>query len=264
MLVNHFSNTHEHYFLYITSNQPILRMKQLILSLLVVFLFSCKKNDEKADSKISDEKTKESSERENDGIRALDTLRISYQEHKNLFDILTILPDSTMASWRWDKKERIEFVKQIQKLNYTTTPAEHFAKISLTQPNTLQIQVVDGYWVLSIYKVKANNYIVITNDVVGDGKDLHAFEYLNGELKHIPFKSLFDNLTALLIDKNDKKCMEFLEDNRILFDYDFIGTKKIQISDSNLLEESKDCFKGSIFNYEFSPELKKFNLISIE
>ncbi|MDA6069658.1 hypothetical protein NJT12_08500 [Flavobacterium sp. AC] len=239
-------------------------MKQLMLSLLVLILFSCKKNEETSDSKISNKKEKDSSERENDGIKKLDTLKISYYEHKNLFDILTILPDSTMASWRWNKNERIEFVKQIQKLSYTTTPAEHFSKISLTQPNTIEIQVVDGYWVLSIYKIKTNNYIVITNDVVGDGKDLHAYEYLNGELKYIPFKSLFDNLTAFLIDKNDKNCMEFLEDNQILFDYNFIGTKKIQISDSDLLEDSKDCFKGNILNYEFNPELKKFNLINIE
>lgn len=241
-------------------------MKQILLSILVLTLLSCKKNEDKSDFTVSNEKVQDTlkAEKENDGIKKLDTLKISYLEHKNLFDILTILPDSTMASWGWDQKDRIEFVKQIQENNYTTGSPEHFSKISLSQPNTIQIQVVDGYWILSIYKIKANNYIVITDDVVGDGNDLLAFEYLNGELTYIPFKNIFDHfLTALVLDPNDKKCIEFFEDNYIGFEYDFIGTKKIQIN-NYLLEESKSCFRGNTLNYEFNPAIKKFNLINIE
>lgn len=241
-------------------------MKKIILSLLVLTLFSCKKNEEKSESKISNDKVKDTlkTEEEKEDFKKQDTLKINYSDHKNLFDILTILPDSTMASWGWDKKERIEFVKQIKENNYTTGSPEHFSKISLAQPNTIQIQVVDGYWILSIYKIKANNYIVITDDVVGDGNDLLAFEYLNGELTYIPFKNIFDHfLNELLLDPNDKKCMDYFEDNYIGFEYDFIGTKKIQISNS-MLEESKSCFKGNTLNYEFNPAIKKFSLINIE
>lgn len=241
-------------------------MKKIILSLLVLSLISCKNNEEKSDSKISNEKVHDSTkvQTENDDIKKPNTLKISYSEHKNLLDILTILPDSTMGSWGWDKKDRIEFVKQIQQNNYTTGSPEHFSKISLTQPNTIGIQVVDGYWILSIYKVKTNNYIVITDDIVGDGNDLMAFEYLNGELKYIAFKNLFDHfLTTLVINQNNEKCMGFFEDNYIGFEYDFIGTKKIQISNSSL-EESKSCFKGNTLNYEFNPAIKKFNLVNIE
>lgn len=239
---------------------------QLVLSLLVLSLFSCKKNEEKSDSKISNEKAKDTlkTEEENEGFEKQDTLKINYLEHKNLLDILTILPDSSFESWEWRKVDRKEFVKQIEKKNYTTGSPEHFSKISLTQPNTLGIQVVDGHWVLSIYKVKTNNYIVITDDVVGDGNQFMAFEYLDGELKYIPFKNIFDHfLTTLIINPNDEKCVEFFEDNYIAFEYDFIGTKKIHITNS-LLEGSKSCFKGNTLNYEFDPAIKKFKLINIE
>ena len=241
-------------------------IKQLMLSLLVLFLFSCKKNEEKSDSKISNEKAKDTlkTEEENEDFEKQDTLKINYLEHKNLLDILTILPDSSMGSWEWNKMERVEFVKKIQKNNYTMPPRSRFSTISLIQPNTLSIQVVDGHWVLSIYKVRPNNYIVITDDVVGDGNQFMAFEYLNGELKYIPFKNIFDHfLTTLIIDPNDEKCVEFFEDNYIGFEYDFIGTKKIHITNS-LLEESKSCFKGNTLDYEFNPAIKKFELVNTE
>lgn len=238
-------------------------MNKIILFALVFIFLSCKKNEEKTDPKILNKKIQNSPEIQDDEVQKSDTLKISYHEHKNLFDILTILPDSTMGSWEWKKNDRIEFVKQIQKNSYTTG-SSNFSHIALAQPNTLEIQVVDGRWVLSIYKIKPNNYIVITDDIVGDGNQLLAFEYVNGELNYIPFKNLFDHfLTALVTDPNDEKCMESFEDNKIGFEYDFIGTKKITISNS-LLKEPKGCFKGSTLNYEFNPMAKKFNLINIQ
>jgi len=241
-------------------------MKPLILSLLLLVFISCKKNDEKSGSKISNEIIKDSlkTEAQNDAIDKPDTLKINYPEHKNLLDILTILPDSTMGSWEWNKVDRVEFVNKIKKNSYALPSRDHFSKISLTQPNTLEIQVVDGYWVLSIYKVKTNHYIVLTDDVVGDGNQFMAFEYLNGALTYIPFKDIFDHfLTTLIIDENDEKCREFFKDNYIGFEYDFIGTKKLHITNS-LLEESKSCFKGNTLQYEFNPVIKKFNLINID
>lgn len=249
--------------------QPPLKsilLKRIVMSLLVLFLFSCKKNEEKSELKISNKKSQDTlkTNEKNEDFEKQDTLKINYLEHKNLLDILAILPDSSMGSWEWDKMERVEFVKKIQKNNYTMPPRSRFSTISLIQPNTLGIQVVDGYWILSIYKVKANNYIVIADDIVGDGNQFMAFEYLDGQLKYIPFKNIFDHfLTTLIIDPTDEKCVEFFEDNYIGFEYDFIGTKKIHIKNS-LLEESKSCFKGNTLNYEFNPAIKKFELVNIE
>lgn len=252
----------------LTSYNPnkLLKMKQLILSLLVLTLFSCKKNEEKSGSEISNRKVQDTlqTERENDEIEKQDTLKINYTEHKNLLDILTVLPDSSMGSWEWNKIDRVQYVKKTQKNNYALPLRDRFSKISLTQPNTLEIQVVDGNWILSIYKVKPNNYIVITDDIVGDGNQLMAFEYLNGTLTYLPFKNIFDHyLTTLIIDEKNEKCTDFFEDNKIGFEYNFIGTKKIKMSNS-LFKDSEACFKGTILNYEFNPAIKKFNLINIE
>lgn len=241
-------------------------MKQLLLSLSFLLIFSCKKNEEKPDPNIINKNVQDTlkAETENDDIEKPDTLRINYPEHKNLLDILTILPDSSMGSWEWQKADRIEYVRKIQKNNYTLPSRDHFSNIALIQPNTIRIGVVDGSWILSIYKIKPNNYIVLTDDIVGDGNQFMAFEYLNGQLTYIPFKDVFDHfLTTLVIDETDEKCLESFKDNYIGFEYEFIGTKKLHITNS-LLEESKSCFKGNTLNYEFNPAIKKFNLINIE
>ncbi|MFC0779844.1 hypothetical protein [Flavobacterium sp. HJSW_4] len=238
-------------------------MKYSIACLLIFTLFSCKK-EEKKELRIPKKEIQVNAENNEDTLEVPDTLKISYDEHKNLFDIITILPDSTFSSWEWPKSDRIEFVKKVKKNNYIATTSRFMWKFALIAPNTLQIQIVDGAWVLSIYKIKPNNYIVITDDIVGDGNDFHAFEYENGQLTNIPFRDLFDHfITALVIDPNDEKCMEIFDDNRILFEYSYIGTKKIKMSNS-YLDENKDCFKGNTLNYEFNPLIKKFNLIKID
>lgn len=193
---------------------------------------------------------------------------IKYGEHKNLLDILILLPDYTMDSWGWSKEERIEFVKFIKENNYSLGSPEHFSGISLIGPNTLGIQVVDGYWTLAIYKIKKNNYIVITDDRVGDGNDLHSFEYDNEKLTEVKFESLFDDLymSNLLIDQMNSECRELLDDNQIGFEFDFRSTTKLKISNSYNLKEQRDrnCLKGNTLNYEFNPSKRKFDLVEIK
>lgn len=241
-------------------------MKQLILVLLISIFISCKKENQTSESKESNKEIQNNSEsfidEEND--RKTDTLKITYQDHKNLFDILTILPDSTMSSWAWPKNDRIKFVKNIQKNNYATASRDHFSSISLIAPNTIQIGVVDGSWILSIYKKSTNNYIVLTDDMVGDGNDFHAYEYLNGKLIPLSMEKLFNGfLKTIMVNQNDTKCLEFFADNKIGFEYSFIGTKKIEISNSSL-EDNDGCFKGNKLNYEFNTESGTFLLTNLK
>ncbi|OXA87300.1 hypothetical protein [Flavobacterium hercynium] len=236
-------------------------MKKVLFSFLVLLVISCNKKEQQQNATTQDPNVTTQDTAETNETKKQDTLRIDYAEHKNLLDILTLLPDSTMRSWGWSKKERIEFVKEIQKNKFTTGAPEHFSSIKLAQPNTIEIQVVDGLWIFSIYKIKPNNYIVITDDIVGDGNDLLAFEYKDGVLEYIPFENVFDNfLTALLINKDDKNCIDLLEENNIGFQYLFTGTKKIEIANLSLTEGNNECFKGNSLNYEFNPALKKFEL----
>ena len=244
-------------------------MKKITLTFLIIFLVSCnkKKIENKMVIKIADDSLKKTENIiKSDNYKKKDTLKIIYSEHKNLLNILTILPDSTMRSWGWKKSERKQFIDDIKINECTTSSAENFSKFELIQPNTIRIQVVDGCWILSIYKVKTNNFIVITNDIVGDGNDVQTYEYINNELNYIEPKNLFgEYFNELRNGKNNLSCKELMEDFKIGLTYNFETKTKIQISNMSYSENSENnkCLKGNTLNYEFNPRMKKFEIVKI-
>lgn len=253
------------YFLHIhfMKNKPFIVVVFLILSF---FLFQSCLNQSKKEEKKEHIITIENSSK----IVTIPkgALAIKYAEHKNLLDILTLLPNNTMDSWGWSTEERVELVNFIKENNYSLGFPEHFSKMDLIGPNALGIQVVDGYWILAIYKIKKNNYIVITDDIVGDGNDLHSFEYNTKKLTEIKFESLFDELyiSNLLIDKKNSECKSLLDDNQIGFEFDFTSTTILKISNSYYLkkEVNENCLNGNTLYYKFNSSKKKFDLIEMK
>lgn len=243
-------------------------MKKLT-SILIIFLVlnSCKKNERvlKADEIKNVDKLK-NPKKETDIVenssKYRDTLEINYLGHKNLLEILKILPDSTMASWGWKASDRVNFVDFIEKNNFTIDSTEQYQNIKIIKPNTIGIQIVDGYWTLSIYKVNPNNYIVITDDIVGGGNDIKTFEFINGKLisKKINFFKRY--LSQIL--KEDSKCLELLEDNNLFFEYNFEDESKIIIKNLILSDEDKNCFKGNILHYKLNLKSQNFDLIKVD
>lgn len=194
-----------------------------------------------------------------------DTLKINYAAHKELLNILTLLPDSAMASWEWHQKDREKFVHFIAQNNYTVDTTEMYMTIKEIKPNTFKIQVVDGLWSLSVYKVKPENYIVITDDVVGDGNDIKCFEYERGSLKFVSLKDLFgDYFSKLLYNEKDTTCKELIREEQITFNYNFSDRNRVHIVSSSLKEKvAGKCLKGNTMQFEFNPLNKNFKLAEI-
>jgi ribosomal 50S subunit-recycling heat shock protein len=242
--------------------------------LFLILLISCNNKKEetnalkgKNDSLKIEVKSQQSNQivQSADTVKIGDTLRINYKENKEILEILKLLPNKSMGSWEWPKSERDEMIKSISKNNYFIDKTPNYNNIKYIKTNTIGIQVVDGFWKMSIYKIALNNYIVITDDIVGDGNDLISFEYKNGNLTEIEFNSLFDGLQKNLLKNTDEKdCAELLEDNLLTFTYDFKEKQNITIN-SWLLnkDENENCFKGNTLNYKFNPEFKKFTLESV-
>ena len=242
-------------------------MKKLFILLIIAFaLQSCENKTKKKFTEVKEQNITADSSDNSANVEKQDTLKIKYSEHKNLLEILTKLPEEAMGSWKWSKNDRIDFVKFIQENDYTFSSSSYFSKISLIGPNAIGIQVVDGYWTLAIYKIQPKNYIVIANDIVGDGNDLLAFEYKDGKLGDVGFYNLFDKVYYNNLLINDKEeCKDLIEDNLIGFEYDFTHTQDLTISNSHYLkeEEHQDCLKGNRMNYKFNPNTKKFDLTEI-
>lgn len=244
-------------------------MKNVIYAIFFTFLLiSCKDKKQEQQALVENDTTAVQTTQEfsNTENKLPDTIKVDYSTHKDLLHILTILPDSAMRSWEWKPNERRAFVKFIKQNNFVVDTTEYF-NITFIKPNTISMIIVDGGWKLSIYKIKPNNYIVITDDIVGGGNDLMVFEYDSGNLKAIKVEDFFgDIFSELLKDKKDIKCIALLNEKTPWFDYNLQDTTKVEMSNSYDFreKESKGCFKGNTLNYEFNPTTKKFDLVGIK
>jgi hypothetical protein len=204
---------------------------------------------------------------------AFDTVFIDYSKNKRKLEILALLPDSCFGSWEWTKDDRKILLNEIKNKGFFIDKTPDHNTIKEVVDNYLSVQVVDGIWEMSIYKIKEGNYFVITNDVVGDGSTLNFYEYNNGVLvlSNALKLGLNDNLNKLFKNPESEKCKnslnELLEINEnIFFSYNFKTINKIRVSAAWEItnDEFSDCFKGNSLQYLFNSEIKKFQLIEIE
>ncbi|PZW37576.1 hypothetical protein LX95_02885 [Mesonia algae] len=242
--------------------------KTIIFLILSIVIFSCN-SEVKQKSKLVEQKNNETSDTEptyelEEKVKYRDTIQINYLKNKKLLNILTLLPESTMDSWEWSKKDRERTVEFIEKNNFIIDSTQMYNNIKYIKPNTIGIQVVDGFWTLSIYEFNENDYFVVTNDIVGDGNDIQTFNFKNGKLtptKMVNWFSEFDN--KLLLNKSTD-CIELLEENQLTYNYNF-NDKNIILISSWLLNESenKNCLIGNSIKYELNKEKRTFDIADI-
>ena len=194
-----------------------------------------------------------------------DTIHINYSEHKTLLNILKILPESTMESWAWSKKDREKTVAFIEKNNFLIDSTEMYNNIKYIKPNTIGIQVVDGFWTLSIYDYLDGNYFIVTNDIVGDGNDIRTFNFSNNKIIPLKMINWFDGFEYnFLLDIDSTKCIELLKENELTYDYDFSDENIITIS-SWLInkKESENCLLGNSIQYKLNRADRTFDILDI-
>ncbi|WP_316823695.1 hypothetical protein [Pedobacter miscanthi] len=236
-----------------------------LIPLIIICLFSCKQkqnpqvlpSDSLTVKHIGSTKVKPQ--------QYADTIKINFEQHKDILKIIPLLPDSAMGSWEWKKDERIKTIDFIKAHHYFIDTTKLYNNIKVIKSYYFRTQVVDGSWSISAYKIENDHFIVITNDMVGDGNDLNVYEFDQNTLKPIGIKNILgDYFQELLVDKQGEQCTKTLEDNEITFSYDFERKDLIEISsDYFSKKENSDCLKGNTLKYQFNTTLKKFELIEI-
>lgn len=236
--------------------------------LLLTFLFlSCKEQ-----TKLKDEKVivKENSLFNGFSEPNSDTVFIDYFTNKKKLEILTYLPDTCFTSWGWDKKERIELYESIKTKGYYLDTTPDFLNINSVRNNHFGCQVVDGYWEFALYRIKENNYIVVTNDVVGDGNSINIYEFKDNNLTAIQNRDGFfaKPLNELKLLSTDKNCVLKVEEENeeSLFRYNFENINEVEINNAwgFTKNEYSNCLKGNTLKYKFDPNKRAFVLYEIK
>jgi hypothetical protein len=246
------------------------KMKQLIFIILTLTLLSCKNKTQNAvstNTKLEDSLKIEISEN-NQNSNLINKVAIDYKINKDLLDIILLLPESAFPSWEWKLNDRIKWYNEIKENNFYIDDNPDYFNQTYFEPNKAGFTIVDGFWSINIYKTDENSYIVITDDIVGDGNSLNFFEVKSNKIKkYLDEKTIFSDFKEQLKKKeNAENCVEKIEElNDPIFEFDFKSKNKVGIESSWYLtkENYENCLIGNAIIYNFNPETKKFEIEKI-
>ena len=179
-------------------------MKQLIFIIFTLTILSCKNKTQNAvstTSKLDDTLKLEKSENIQNP-NSINKVAIDYKINKDLLDIILLIPDSAFSNWEWKLNDRIKWYNEIKENNFYIDDNPDYFNQTYFEPNKAGFTIVDGFWSINIYKTVENSYIVITNDIVGDGNSLNFFEVKSNKIKkYLDEKTIFLNLKEQLKKK---------------------------------------------------------------
>jgi len=245
-------------------------MKQLIFTILTLTILSCEnktQNSVSTTSKLEDTLKVEKFDN-NQNSNSINKVAIDFKKNQHILDIILLLPDSAFPSWEWKLNDRIKWYNEIKENNFYIDSNPNYFNQTYFEPNKAGFTIVDGFWSINIYKTTENSYIVITDDIVGDGNSLNFYEVkYNIIKKYLDEKTIFSVFTEHLKRKeNTENCEEkFEEMNDPIFEFDFTTKNKVEIGSSWYLTKEKyeNCLIGNAIIYNFNPETKKFEIEKI-
>ena len=245
-------------------------MKRILIILISLTIISCKNKVQdtvSASSKIADTIKIEHSENIKKS-NAKNKVAIDFIKNKNLLDIILLLPDNAFPSWEWKSEERIKWYNEIKETNYYTDDNPNYFNQKYFEPDKAGFSIVDGFWSINIYKTFENSYIVITDDIVGDGNSLNFYEVKSNKIKqYLDEKTIFSNFKGQLKKtENTENCEEKFEELKdSIFEFDFISKNKIEIDGSwNISKENyENCLIGNAIIYNFNTKTKRFDIEKI-
>jgi len=244
--------------------------KRLLLLICILTIASCKKQLPDEISVVSgiNDTVKNVATENNKILNSVNRVAVDFTKNKDLLDIILLLPEKSFSSWDWKSEDRIQWYKEIKANNYYIDDDPNFFNLKYLKPNEAGFSIVDGFWSINIYKTSENTFVVVTNDRVGDGNTLNFYEVKSNTIKECLNENLLlpDHKEYLKKKVSDANCDEQFEElNDPIFVYNFSGPNKIEIESSwYLTEESySDCFIGNAIQYNFNPQLKKFEVAKI-
>lgn len=240
-------------------------MKQLIFIILTLILLSCENktlNEVSITSKLDDTLNVEKSENIQNSVKKV---AIDFILNKDLLDIILLLPDNAFPSWEWKLSDRTKWYNEIKENNFYLDDNPDYFNQKYFEPNKAGFTIVDGFWSINIYKTAENSYIVITDDIVGDGNSLNFFEVKSNKIKkYLDGNTMFlDYIAQLKKKEKTENCIEIFEElDDPIFEFDFTSKNKVEIESSWYLtkENYENCLNGNAVVYNFNPETKKFEI----
>jgi hypothetical protein len=193
-----------------------------------------------------------------------DTVQINYQLNQDILNLIPLIPDTAMQSWGWSKADRNAFLSMVKKRNYFVDTNPQYNNIKDVRPHYFETQVVDGLFSVSCYKGSNGDFLLITNDQVGDGNYLCAYQVSSNRITEIKINEVIGSLDSYLkVHAAEEKCETQLEEAAPYSSYDLSTLNEISILVPLEKAKSEKCVDGNSIKLKFDAVTGKFNVDSI-
>jgi hypothetical protein len=237
-------------------------------SFISVFILSCSSQKERAE--IVDSLKIEEMVISNEKPFS-DTVWIKNQEEQFLLKVLTMLPDSAMGtSWKWSIQERKQMVDEGIKRLYLINNSECCHRKKIKSQYNFFTTVVDGNWEMVLFKISEDNFIVITDERVGDGDGLNAFELNGDNLTALPVSEVIPKTIRLFykspLSPSDEEEISDYEKNgneSVFLEYLFLQDKIVigqYLGKGDVQKTHNKVYNGNRLDLNFNKKTKRFDI----
>ncbi|MVO10688.1 hypothetical protein GOQ30_16050 [Flavobacterium sp. TP390] len=243
-------------------------MKVLQLIFILILGVSCRENlrDNLNVKKESNDTISLVKKKSEDSINQ--KIALDFNKHKDLLDIILLLPDSSFSSWEWKLEDRKKWYNEIKSNNFYIDNDPLYFNQKFFESTKAGFSIVDGFWTITLFKADDDSYVVVLNDKVGDGNNVTFYEVKNNAIEEsISNKAIFTNFTDAFksTKKGNGNCIDLFEEmNYPVYDFTIGETIQIIILDSFIEEYGKDCLLGNTQIYYFNSSTKQFELQKID
>lgn len=195
-------------------------------------------------------------------------LPLDFESHKEILNLILLLPDESFGSWSWSIDDRIAWYTEIEQNNSYVVNIPFFLNQIELSAHKAHFSILDGSWIISLYEANDDSIFIITNNIVGDGNIIHIYEAQNNKLIHSYSQEdifgNFEELVTLPIQITD--CEKILENATLyLYDVDLKDKQIVEFNNSwyHTKEEFGGCLRGNTIQYTFNPNAKSFDITRI-
>ncbi|MTG96789.1 MULTISPECIES: hypothetical protein [Myroides] len=253
-------------------------MKYLYLITLTLLIFSCGKKQQPFQE--FQNSTTEEVVQEIPAIEEIDQttdnqhpdypkqIDIDFDKHKDILDMILLLPDTVFTTWGWDIAERQSWYNEIKKNNYYIDDDPLYFNQSYFEPHTAGFSIIDGYWTITIYRATDQSIYIVTDDVVGDSNSIHILEVKENEIVNsYTQEEVFGNFENLVTLPNiNSDCLDKIQGAELsIYDVNLDDKQIIEFESSwyHTKDEYQYCLKGNTIQYRFNPDTKQFDIQKI-
>ncbi|RZK80458.1 MAG: hypothetical protein EOO85_00720 [Pedobacter sp.] len=195
-----------------------------------------------------------------------DTLKLDYAANRDMFIILSILPDSLVTHYNWARNERGNMYDSERELGYAIDSTGNLQNIVKFQNDYIELKKNDISFSLRAYQIGDGEYIILSKEKTPDTTLFKGFQVYKNTSLQVPLEEAIGRYkNNFYKDATNQACLDDLNLKESDFEFDITEPNKLFIEIKTPEKKAKkDCLNGTYQTMFFSDKVGPFNLESVK